>query len=99
MPEVLVRYRVHADNMHGDVARTAREMQAAYAKAFGEDEGLRHLRGRAYGALHAMLAGSFHAQGRYLPFAGHAVRALLHDPTCARRFLGYSLRRWRRRAG
>ena len=61
----LVRYRVHGANMHADVARTAREMLPAYAQ--GVRRGRRPcgpLRRRAYGGLHAMLAGSFHAQGR-----------------------------------
>jgi CRP-like cAMP-binding protein len=97
VPEALVRYRVHGGNMHADVARTAREMLQAYARAFAEDQTLRPVRRRAYGGLHAMLAGSFHAQGRYGAALAHGLRALAHDPTRASRLLGYPLRRWRRR--
>lgn len=98
VPRVLLRYRVHGANMHADVARTAREMLAAYAKAFAEDASLRPLRGRAYGGLHAMLSGSFHAQGRLGPAVAHALRALAHDPSRIGRIAGYPLRRLRRSA-
>jgi glycosyltransferase involved in cell wall biosynthesis len=96
VPRVLLRYRVHGANMHADVARTAREMQAAYAKAFAEDERLRPLRRRAYAALHTMLSGSFQAQGRTLPALGHALRALWFDPRRLGRFLAYPVRRLKR---
>jgi glycosyltransferase involved in cell wall biosynthesis len=95
--EALVRYRIHGGNMHADVSRTAREMMRAYARAFEEDEALRPVRRRAYGGLHAMLAGSFHAQGRHAEGLGHGLRALANDPTRVSRLLGYPLRRWRRR--
>jgi glycosyltransferase involved in cell wall biosynthesis len=98
VPRVLLRYRVHGANMHADVSRTAREMQAAYAKAFAEDERLRPLRRRAYGGLHAMLSGSYHAQGRLLPAVRHGLRALAYDPSRIGRFLGYPLRRLQRSA-
>jgi glycosyltransferase involved in cell wall biosynthesis len=98
VPRVLLRYRVHGANMHADVARTAREMQAAYAKAFAEDERLRPLRRRAYGGLHAMLSGSYQAQGRLLPAVRHGLRALAYDPSRSGRFLGYPLRRLQRSA-
>jgi hypothetical protein len=58
---------------------------------------LRPVRRRAYGGLHAMLAGSFHAQGRHAEGLGHGLRALANDPTRVSRLLGYPLRRWRRR--
>lgn len=97
VPRVLLRYRVHGGNMHADVARTAREMQAAYAKAFAEDERLRPLRRRAYAALHTMLAGSFQAQGHTLPAVRHGLRALALDPSRIGRFLAYPVRRLQRR--
>jgi len=96
VPRVLLRYRVHGANMHADVARTAREMLRAYAKAFAEDPALGPLRGRAYGGLHAMLAGSFQAQGAFGPAMAHGLRALAHDPSRIGRFLGYPFRRLRR---
>jgi hypothetical protein len=44
-----------------------------------------------------MLAGSFHAQGRYGRSLDHGWRALWHDPARVSRLLGYPLRAWRRR--
>jgi glycosyltransferase involved in cell wall biosynthesis len=96
VPHVLLRYRMHGANMHADVARTAREMLRAYAKAFAEEPALTALRGRAYGGLHAMLAGSFQGQGHLGPAIAHGLRALAHDPSRVGRFLGYPLRRLRR---
>jgi glycosyltransferase involved in cell wall biosynthesis len=96
VPRVLLRYRVHGANMHADVARTAEEMLRAYAKAFAEEPALAALRGRAYGGLHAMLSGSFQAQGRLGPAVAHGLRALAHDPSRFVRILGYPLRRLRR---
>jgi glycosyltransferase involved in cell wall biosynthesis len=98
VPRVLLRYRVHGANMHADVERTGREMRAAYAKAFAEAERLRPLRRRAYGGLHAMLSGSFQAQGRLLPAVRHGLRAITYDPSRIGRFLGYPARRSRRSA-
>jgi glycosyltransferase involved in cell wall biosynthesis len=99
VPEPLVRYRLHAGNMHADVARTAREMLQAYARAFAEDASLAPIRRRAYGGLHAMLSGSFHAQGRYGASLSHGVRALWNDPARVSRLLGYPARRWTRARG
>jgi glycosyltransferase involved in cell wall biosynthesis len=96
VPHVLLRYRVHGANMHADVARTAREMLRAYAKAFAEEPALGPLRGRAYGGLHAMLSGSFHAQGLLGPAVAHGLRAIAHDPPRLGRILGFPLRRLRR---
>ena len=45
-----------------------------------------------------MLSGSFQAQGRFGAALAHGVRALAHDPLRVGRFLGYPLRRLRRRA-
>ena len=63
VPEVLLRYRVHAGNMHADVSRTAREMLSAYARAFAEDETLAPLRRTA-------VRRPARDAGRLLPCAG-----------------------------
>jgi hypothetical protein len=74
-------------------------MLQAFARAFAEDASLAPIRRRAYGGLHAMLAGSFHAQGRYGASLSHGVRALWNDPTRASRLFGYPARRWKRARG
>ena len=48
--------------------------------------------------LHAMLAGSFQAQGAFGPALAHGLRALAHDPSRIGRLLGYPIRRLRRSA-
>jgi len=97
VPEVLVRYRIHGSNMHANLAAMEHDMLLAYAKAFSEGGPLlRPLRRRAYGRLHAVLAGSFFSQGEYGGFVRHAAQALVLSPTNAGRFLGYPGRRWGR---
>lgn len=97
VPEVLVRYRIHGGNMHANLAAMEHDMLLAYEKAFaGSGPSLEPLRRPAYGRLHAVLAGSFFAQGRPWGFLRHAVRALALSPGSAARFLRYPWRRWRR---
>jgi len=98
VPEVLVRYRIHGGNMHTNLAAMEHDMLLAYEKAFAEGgPPLQPLRRRAYGRLHAVLAGSFFSQGEYGGFVRHAARALALSPANAGRFLRYPWRRWRRR--
>jgi glycosyltransferase involved in cell wall biosynthesis len=95
--EVLVRYRVHGGNMHRNVHAMARDMLAAYGKAFGErDPELQRLRRRAYGRLHAMLAGSFFRAGEYRRFARHAAASVAARPGQVGYFAGYPVRALRR---
>jgi glycosyltransferase involved in cell wall biosynthesis len=100
VPEPLLRYRLHGSNMHGNIRAMEHDMLLAYQKAFAEAEApVRKLRRRAYGNLHSVLAGSFFAAGQRADFARHAARSLLLTPDNLARFLGYPLRRLRRRNG
>jgi glycosyltransferase involved in cell wall biosynthesis len=97
VPEVLVRYRVHSGNMHRNVDAMTRDMLAAYAKVFSEqDPELRRLRRWAYGRLHAMLAGSFFQAGEYRRFARHAAASMAARPGQVGYFAGYPVRALRR---
>jgi glycosyltransferase involved in cell wall biosynthesis len=97
VPEVLVRYRVHGGNMHRNVDAMTRDMLAAYAKVFSEqDPELQRLRRWAYGRLHAMLAGSFFQAGEYRRFARHAAASLAARPGQVGYFAGYPVRALRR---
>jgi len=97
VPEVLVRYRVHGGNMHRNVRAMARDMLAAYAKVFAEqDPELQRLRHRAYGRLHSMLAGSFFRAGEYRRFARHAGASVAARPGQVGYFAGYPVRALRR---
>jgi glycosyltransferase involved in cell wall biosynthesis len=96
--EALVNYRLHGGNMHRNVNNMARAMLFAYAKAFREPSSeVARLRRRAYGNLHAVLAGSFFSAGQYGPFLKHATLSLVRTPENAGRFLGYPIRWLRRR--
>lgn len=97
VPELLVRYRVHAGNMHWNVHAMARDMLTAYALAFSEaDPDLQALRRSAYGRLHSMLAGSFFGVGEYRQFAKHAMASLAMRPGQVGYFAGYPVRALRR---
>jgi glycosyltransferase involved in cell wall biosynthesis len=98
VPHVLMRYRVHGSNMHGNVGLMARDMLRAYAKVFAQpDARLRDLEPRAYGALHSMLSGSYLHAGAVGPGLRHAVQALRHDPARLGYFLQLPLRMAKRR--
>jgi hypothetical protein len=97
VPEVLLKYRLHPGNMHGNINAMERDMLLAYAKAFSNaDSRVRSLRRRAYGNLHRVLAGSFFSAGQYTGFIKHALTCLLLTPGNIGQFAGYPLRRWRR---
>ena len=98
VPEILLQYRLHSTNMHGNARAMERDMLLAYDKAFSDaDAQLRRLRTRCYGNLHAVLAGSFFSAREYRGFARHAVKSLLLTPDNISQFAGFPLRRWRRR--
>jgi glycosyltransferase involved in cell wall biosynthesis len=98
VPEVLLQYRLHATNMHGNVRAMEHDMMLAYEKAFtGADAETARLRRRCYGNLHAVLAGSFFSAGEMSRFFAHAAKSLYLTPGNISRFAQYPSR-WRRRA-
>jgi glycosyltransferase involved in cell wall biosynthesis len=98
VPEVLLRYRLHGANMHGNVRAMERDMLNAYARSFRDaDPALQQLRRRAYGNLHMVLAGSYFVASQRRDFARHALISLCLTPANSVRLLGYPLRHWRRR--
>jgi glycosyltransferase involved in cell wall biosynthesis len=98
VPEVLVRYRLHSTNMHGNVRAMEHDMLLGYEKAFAESSAaLQGIRRRCYGNLHAVLAGSFFSAGEYAGFLRHAVKSVLFTPDNLSRFLAFPIRRLRRR--
>jgi len=98
VPEVLVRYRLHGTNMHGNIRAMEHDMLLAYHKAFQDgDSQLMRLRRRAYGNLHMVLAGSFFAVGQHRDFVRHTIRSLFLTPQNLSRLLEYPIRRWRGR--
>lgn len=98
VPEVLVRYRIHGGNMHRNLDAMRRDMLAACAKAFSEqDPELQRLQRLAYGRLHAMLSGSFFQAGEYRQFARHALASVAERPGQIAYFASYPVRALRRR--
>lgn len=93
----LVRYRIHASNMHKQIHIMEREMVFAYRKAFdAKDPELRRLKRRAYGNLHMVLAGSYFRAGQAADFGRNAIKSLWFSPRNATRLLGFPVRAWRR---
>ena len=91
VPEVLLDYRMHGSNMHGNIRRMEREMLLGFDKAFsrrGADE-----KRECYGNLHRTLAGSFFRANDYAKFAEHAAKSIWRRPSGIGYFLGFPVRR------
>lgn len=100
VPEVLLQYRTHNSNMHGNIRRMEHDMLLAYDKAFAQaDSELRKLRRQCYGNLHMVLAGSFYTAGQYGSFLRHALKSLRLTPGNCSRLAGFPARRLRRLRG
>lgn len=92
VPEPLVNYRSHGDAAHRNVEEMERGMARFYEKAFA-DPAVAHLRRRAYGNFHRVLAGSYFHAGRYGKFARHSIQSVLSRPANLSYFLAYPFRR------
>lgn len=97
IPEVLVRYRIHGSNMHGNIARMESEMLAGFEKAF-KDTDDEDLRRNSYGNLHRVLSGSYFRAGEYGQFIRHALKSISFRPANVRYFLRFPLRRFSKKA-
>ncbi len=92
--EILLQYRMHGANMHGNIKRMEREMLRGYEKAFEADgEKLEPIKRQAYGNLHKVLAGSYYHNGSYLMFIKHSLKSLFLKPTNIKYFLKYPKRK------
>lgn len=95
--EVLLRYRLHGTNMHGNIKLMEHDMLLGYEKAFaGATTADRR---ECYGNLHRTLAGSYFQAGQYKDFARHALKSLWIKPSNLSYFANFPLRRLRRRNG
>jgi glycosyltransferase involved in cell wall biosynthesis len=79
--EVLMVYRIHGSNMHGNVAAMGHDVKIGLEKAF-EDRSpkVQKMRRECYGNFHYMMAGSYFRANNYPPFFGHAVKSLWYQP-------------------
>lgn len=81
-PEVLVRYRLHGSNMHGNVAAMEQDVLHSYHKVFATaPHSLRQIRRRCYGNMHLMLAGSYFNTRQYAKCASHVLKGMWFRPT------------------
>lgn len=94
VPEVLLKYRIHGSNMHGNIKRMEREMLYGFEKAFCESSAdVQSIRRRAYGNLHKALAGSYFHAGEYGDFLRHSFKSLFLNPSNIGYFAAFPLRR------
>lgn len=81
VPEILLHYRIHGANMHGNIPAMRHDMLLGFAKAFANtDEELKRQRRFCYGRLHLVLAGSFLTVGQRGECWKHIVKALWYHP-------------------
>lgn len=94
VPEILLKYRVHSSNMHGNIALMERDMTHAFKKAFTDaTPELAKIKRTAYGSLHQTLAGSYFVAGDYPAFILNSAKSLFFDPRNITYFLKYAQRR------
>ncbi len=91
--DILLKYRKHGSNMHGNIERMEREMLLGFEKAFETDDPqTQSLRRTAYGNLHRVLAGSYYRAGQYVHFAEQATKSLWYRPANWIHFVNYPKR-------
>ncbi len=94
VPDVLLKYRMHGSNMHGNVKRMEREMLYAFGKAFSDaPQEINAIKSRSYGNLYRVLAGSYFRQGAYLSFLRQSGNSILRSPKNLVYFLKFPIRR------
>lgn len=79
IPDVLLEYRVHHSNMHGNIGVMERDMLRGFEKAFASGSKLD--RRRCYGNLFRTLSGSYLHAGRYLDSVRTGIRSLANRPS------------------
>ena len=77
--EVLLKYRIHGSNMHGNIRRMEREMMLGFEKAFAAKPNVNQR--ECYGNLHKILAGSYFRSGQFPAFLRHAVKSIWLVPS------------------
>lgn len=99
VPEPLVLYRRHADNISLNVRRIDRSVMLALDKVFAGDADVQRLRRRSYAMAHSWLAWSYanHRDARL--FLHHSLMAAWLYPPVLYHFGGFPVRRLLRAAG
>lgn len=93
VPEVVLKYRLHGSNMHGNARAMEKDMLLAFSKAFGDKEHPPQIpRRKSYGNLHTVLAGASFQSGDRAAFLKHTVKTIAFAPEKLGYFLGYRSR-------
>lgn len=95
--EALVNYRNHGAAAHRNVREMERGMALFYEKAFA-DPSIAHLRRRAYGNFHKVLAGSYFRSGEYARFLLHSLKSVWMRPGNVKYFGAFPFRRLKRKS-
>ncbi len=91
VPELLIKYRVHASNMHSNVSVMEHDMTIALEKAFkGRSTSLSR---KSYGNLYKTLAGSYFRAGNYASFIRTAIKSLVYQPANLLYFVQFPVRK------
>lgn len=91
--EILLKYRIHGSNMHGNIPRMEREMLIGFEKAFSvAGSKNQKIKKNAYGNLHKILAGSYFRSGNYTGFVLNAVKSICLTPKNVMHFAQFPIR-------
>lgn len=93
--EVLLKYRVHGANMHGNVERMEREMMLGFEKAFAGKPSVSYR--ECYGNLYKVLAGSYLHTKKYKHFMRQTIKSIWMKPSNLGYFAQFPLRRLKKR--
>lgn len=98
VPELLVQYRNHGNNMHANVKLMEHDILIGYKKAFSSmDPDLSAIRRQSYSNAHMVLAGSYFRAGHYYQFLRHSAKSVLYSPRTMAHLLEFPRRFWSRR--
>ena len=97
LPEVLVEYRNHGNNGHLQIPRFERAMSIAFEKIFSnKDLEIQKLKGKSYGNLHKMLAGSYLLNRNYKKSIKHSLKSMWLMPKNFFYFVNFPVRKYRK---
>jgi glycosyltransferase involved in cell wall biosynthesis len=92
-PQILVNYRIHGTNMHGNIRVMEQDMLLCFEKAFAKEGSHRDKRNVYYGNLFRVLSGSYFRGGEYVDFLRTAAKSLWYRPSGIGYFAAFPLRK------
>jgi glycosyltransferase involved in cell wall biosynthesis len=95
--EILLKYRIHGSNMHGNIPRMESEMLLGFEKAFSTEKN-QSIKKNAYGNLYKVLAGSYFQSNNYFGFLKSTIKSLWFTPNNLIYFAKFPMRLLQRRS-